>query len=193
MTGLDKIIDEIKQEAKKASDEALARTQSEVNEILANAKKERDERFAELQQETNQEVELLQNRGEAAANLLKKKMLLEAKQQIIQEMMEGAKQSILNLPDKEYFDTLLHMVKRYALLKESMILLSKRDLDRVPDAFVSALKEQNIVISTDTRNIDGGFILVYGEVEENCSLEALFAASKESLQDQITTIIFKKD
>lgn len=193
MTGLEKIIDEIKLEAKKASDEVIAKTQSEVDEILAHASKEREEKYAVQQQEAKQEVELLENRGLAAANLLKKKMLLQAKQQILQEMIEGAKQSILDLPEKDYFELLLHMVERYALSQESTILLSQRDLERVPDTFAKALKEQNITISSQTRNIDGGFILVYGEVEENCSLEALFAASKEILQDKISALIFKKD
>ena len=193
MTGLEKIIDEIKQDAKKASNEELAKAQLEVDEIYALAKIEREDKFAALQQEVKQEVELLQNRGAAAANLLKRKMILQAKQQILQEMIEGAKQSILDLPESEYFDTLLHMVKRYALQQDSTIMLSKRDLGRVPETFVKVLKEQNITISTQSRNIDGGFILVYGEVEENCSLEALFAASKENLQDKISALVFKKD
>ena len=39
------------------------------------------------------------------------------------------------------------------------------------------------------RPIDGGFILVYGGVEENCSIEALFYAEQERLQDKVQAFL----
>lgn len=45
-------------------------------------------------------------------------------------------------------------------------------------------------ISRQTRKIDGGFVLVYGGIEENCSFEALFDAKHDELQDKVHGIVF---
>ena len=37
---------------------------------------------------------------------------------------------------------------------------------------------------------NGGFVLVYGGIEENCSFEAMFAAQREKLQDQVHAFLF---
>ena len=43
-------------------------------------------------------------------------------------------------------------------------------------------------ISGETRNIDGGFILIYGGIEENCSIDAMFAEKRDELLDQVRKI-----
>ena len=45
-------------------------------------------------------------------------------------------------------------------------------------------------ISGETRNIDGGFILIYGGIEENCSIDAMFAEKRDELLDQVRKILF---
>ena len=47
-----------------------------------------------------------------------------------------------------------------------------------------------LALSSQTCEIDGGFLLVYGGIEENCSFAAMFAAEKESLQDKVHTLMF---
>ena len=38
---------------------------------------------------------------------------------------------------------------------------------------------------------DGGFILSYGGVDQNCSVSALFEEGAETLQDKIQTLLFE--
>ncbi len=45
-------------------------------------------------------------------------------------------------------------------------------------------------VSSQPREIDGGCVLVYGGVEENLSLSALFAAQQEELRDLACQILF---
>ncbi len=190
MTGLEKIIEQIQQEAKSASDQELARAREEAQRILDEGTEEREAYKASFLAQTKSQVELSLGRGEAAAALQRKKILLKEKQQIISQIIEQAKESILNLPEKEYFELLIKMLNRYAKDGNCSILFSARDKDRLPQDFLNELEKRSIVILEDRGKIDGGFILVYGEVEENCSFEALFAASKEVLQDKISAIIF---
>ena len=64
------------------------------------------------------------------------------------------------------------------------------------DAFekkIAAIAEKKggaLTVSQETCDIDGGFLLVYGGIEENCSFTAMFAAEKENLQDKVHTLLF---
>ena len=74
--------------------------------------------------------------------------------------------------------------------------LSGEDLARLPAYFprklseIGAAKGGTLVLSEESREIKGGFILAYGGIEENCSFEALFEAEKERLQDIVRAQLF---
>ena len=54
----------------------------------------------------------------------------------------------------------------------------------------SVAKDADLKISETPANIKNGFVLSYGDVEENCSFDALIEASKETLQDKIGQMLF---
>lgn len=98
------------------------------------------------------------------------------------------------LPTVEYFANLLKLIRRYALPQEE-ILFSQRDLDRLPSGFEQELAQAlpaggSLKVSREPRKIDGGFVLVYGGVEQNCSFAALFDAAKDRLQDKLHALLF---
>lgn len=39
--------------------------------------------------------------------------------------------------------------------------------------------------------IDGGFLLVYGGMEENCGIKAVFDSVKDELSDQVNRLLFR--
>ena len=54
--------------------------------------------------------------------------------------------------------------------------------------FVPTVKAGDSVEAGDI--INGGFVLTYGGIEENCSIDALFDAAHEVLQDKVQEILF---
>ena len=60
----------------------------------------------------------------------------------------------------------------------------------MPAGFAEKLKTQGLTISKESKEIDGGFLLLYGDVEENCSFDAMFMAAKETLQDEVRDLLF---
>ena len=40
--------------------------------------------------------------------------------------------------------------------------------------------------------IDGGFVLIYGGMEENCSFSALFDANREDFLDAAKAVLFEE-
>ena len=51
-------------------------------------------------------------------------------------------------------------------------------------------KGGKLVLKKEPKAIPDGFVLVYGGVEENCTLKALFDVKKDQLQDKVNEILF---
>ncbi len=190
MTGLEKIVEQIMQEAQAAADEQIAQSKIEAEKILADAKIRLESAYIAAMEQADEQVKQVLIRGESAASLQERKMLLEAKQQIIQQIFDEAINTMQQLPRKEYFELLLRMVDRYALEENGTIHLSQQDLDRIPEFFMDELKKRQITISKESAKLNGGFLLSYGDIEQNCSFEALLSANRDNLQDQIVRLIF---
>ena len=83
---------------------------------------------------------------------------------------------------------------QYAHNDDGEMYFSSKDLKRMPKDFETKLNEHlkqgTLKISSKPCEIDAGFILVYGGIEENCSFNALFKAQNDILRDKISAIIF---
>lgn len=196
MTGLDKIIGRIKGESDAAAAQVLEKAKAEADKILGEAKVEAARECVKIEHDSAAAVADRLARAKSAADLQKRKTILAKKQSLIGEVIEKAKQSLETLPDAEYFDFILKLAARAAWAEEGKILFSKKDLDRLPDGFEEKLaaaaeaRGGKLAVSKETRTIDGGFVLVYGGVEENCSLTALFESAHENLQDKVQELLF---
>lgn len=197
MTGLDKILKQIEEEAAANAAKEIASANEKVSEILASAKEEADKKCAAIVEQSKIDIKSALSRAESAANLCEKKMILKAKQEIISDVIEQSKNTLTRLPDNEYFSVLIKMIKKYALDKDGQILFTKTDIKRIPEKFddtiKDALKEKtnaNLTSGEYSGNLDGGFILTYGEIEINCSFESLFLSARERLQDKVCEALF---
>lgn len=198
MTGLEKITTQIIDEAQAAAQKARAAAQEEASEILASAKTQRDELAAQMAAEAHAQSAVIAANAQSGAALKRRQVILSAKQQIICETIAQAKASLLAMDEKEYFSLLLKMAGKFSLPQKGQLLLNPKDLARAPkdfDVLLSKAIEQipgaALSLSQQTRPIDGGFILDYDGIEENCSFEALFYASQEALQDKVHDFLFQ--
>ncbi len=195
MTGLEKIIFDIEDEAKAAADTILQTAKNEAEAIIEQAKADSAEKSSAIAQQSEIAVKDYLTRANSAAELQKRKSILNAKQQIINEVIDKAQQSLYALSEEEYFSTIIRMIEKFALPQKGEIIFSAQDLKRFPKGFEAKIKEAagtkaELTISEETRDISGGFVLVYGGVEENCSFSALFDSVQETLQDKVHEILF---
>lgn len=193
MTGLEKIVQQIRDEAQQAADEALAQARREADEIAvqaeADARAEADAISAKAQAAVKNQLDA----ARSAAELAQRRAILAAKQEIIGAAIDSARESIYKLPDSDYFALILKMVGKFSLPQEGELIFSPADLKRLPASFETSLAKSakgKLTVSRETRGIDGGFVLSYGGIEENCSIEALFYAARERLQDQVQELLF---
>ena len=196
MAGLDKIIGEIHAESDGLIKEVLDRAQKEAAQIRSEAEKKAGDSVERIRRESDARLADSRSRAQSAAALAKRQLLLQEKQNLIGEVLEKAKETFLVLPEAEYFDTLLALLKKNALSEKGEILLNERDRKRLPADFEKKAEEAAkakgglLCMSDKTREIDGGFILVYEGIEQNCSVDALFETNIEMLQDKIQNILF---
>ena len=196
MAGLDKIIGEIHAESDGLIREVLDRAQKEAAQIRSEAEKKAGDSVERIRRESDARLADSKSRAQSAAALTKRQLLLQEKQNLIGEVLEKAKETFLALPEAEYFDTLLALLKKNALSEQGEILLNERDWKRLPADFEKKAEEAakakggSLRISEKTREIDGGLILVYEGIEQNCSVDALFETNIEMLQDKIQNILF---
>ncbi|MBS6063568.1 V-type ATP synthase subunit E [Criibacterium bergeronii] len=197
MTGLDKILDEIKlkgqQKAKKIDEEAQ-KLSSEILQKAELALAQQKEEFAK-QNEKFEKLEL--EKGLSSALSQKNKEILKSKQELIVEVIEDAKKYISNLDKDKSNEFWGKIAAKYAHKEDGIIKLNSKIQDQDKAAFVDSLNkalEQNskgkLTLSDDTIKSDTGFVMIYGDVEENCTLDAVMDNNQELLQDKLNEYLF---
>lgn len=193
MAGIESITSLIKQEATENAEKIISEAKNTANEILADAKKAADEKSKAALISEKAEADAVISKAKSAAELQKRRDLLCAKQEIITEIIEKAKKTLSSLPDKEYFELLIKLVKKYETGQEGVLALGANDLKRVPSDFAESLKKASggkLTLSKEPINIKNGFLLLYGGIDINCSFDSLFDENLEELTDKVSAIVF---
>ena len=201
MSGIDKIIKQIEDDTQTVCDDIIAKAQSKADKLLAEAEaeaaaiRERGEKACELR------VLDIKKRSDSAAELEEKKIMLTAKQQIISDMLDKGIERVKSLSREEYFILLLRMIHKYSLPQNGVICFGRRDLETINKSLLSELSllvkineaaNGPLILSDDPADIDAGFILKYGGIEENCSFDAIFLSEDETLKDKAGKLLFGK-
>lgn len=197
MTGLDKILNGIEDEAIRVSGGLMKKAELEIEGILDAARKTGTREAMAIIDSSEKNAKEIISRSKSSAALERKRRLLEVKRELISNTIDDATTSLLKLPVKDYFEVLLEMVVKFASPRRGEIVFSEADLARLNDEQkkqildAAKVKGSELVISAHARDIDGGFVLVYGGIEENCSFGALFGSSRDKIFDKVNEVLFR--
>ena len=198
MTGLAKMKSQILDEAGKAADVKVAEAKAQAEELIQAARTEAAREAESISRKSEAEVANYKERAASSMDLQKRSRILEAKQAVIAEVLDKAYEKVSTMEKDEYFSMLLKLVGKYALAQDGEICFSAKDLERLPSGFeeqageIAAGKGGSLKVSRETRDIPNGFVLVYGGVEENCTLKAMFEAKRDELADKVNHLIFSQ-
>jgi V/A-type H+-transporting ATPase subunit E len=196
MSGLNRLVEQIKTAAKEAADAKLAQARQEAENIIGEAEERAKQESSIILREAEEKASDIIERAKSSADLQKRRAILAAKQQIIEDVIKKTNAALKSLSNEEYSDLILKMVSKYAHPQKGQIIFSKQDLERLPAGFEQKLnkavesKGGSLLISSENRPIEGGFILVYGDIEENCTFTAIYSSKHDILQDKIHEFIF---
>ena len=166
------------------------------SQILDEAKAVADSKIAEAKAQSEAEIANYKERVASSIDLQRRTKVLAAKQDVIKEVLNEAYESLTGMEADAYFAMLLKMLGKYALPQDGEIFFSARDLKRMPAGFQDEVKKAaeskngSLTVSEEGRNIENGFILAYGGIEENCTLQAMFDAKRDELSDKVHHLLF---
>ena len=195
MSGLEQIVREIEDEAKREAQEIVAKAEADAAALVDEAKKSAAAVAAQIAQASRQELADVRAGGDSALALQKRRVTLETKQALLAETLGKAKEELRAFPADKYFALLALLAAHSAENGEGEMMLNAADKARIPADFADKLNAalpagRTLSVSGDTRPIDGGFVLKYGDVEENCSFDAIFNARHDEFSDKARDILF---
>jgi len=193
MSGLDKILSKILADAQAKGQLEIAEAQRKADVFLAgdsaDAADLAEKRVAGAKADAQAHID----RSRSAAKLQTRRLLLQERNQIIDEVLADVKDSVSKLPDPEYFAMLKRFVLAHAQKDPGVLVLNKRDLSRLPDKFAASLSRElpmPLTISDTPGEFDAGCVLIFGEVEYNGTIDALINEKKDELRDLLNRELF---
>lgn len=196
MAGLDKMTRQILEEAKAAAEAKVSEAEAKAEETVDQAREEAARIKESISRKSEAEVANYRERVISSIDLQKRTKILSAKQELISEILEKSYESLSGMEADSYFDMLLKLLEKYALPQEGEIYFSFADLKKMPkgyEAEVEKIAKANggsLKVSEAGRNIENGFVLAYGGIEENCTLRAMFDEKREVLSDKVRELLF---
>lgn len=190
MTSSEKILAGIAGEAKTEAEKITAEAEKQAAEITAAAKAEAETDAEKIRAEAEKKAELIINSGKSSAELLKRDTALNCRRGLIEKALNFVADTVNAYGDKDYFDFLLTLIKKEKLNGKGEVYLSIKDKARDIAAFKSELSALDLTLSNTFADINGGFILKYGDIQINGELSALIHEKRDVLTDELNKALF---
>ncbi|HJA80250.1 MAG TPA: V-type ATP synthase subunit E [Candidatus Mediterraneibacter intestinipullorum] len=196
MSGLDKMKSRILEEAEQSAQEIIEKAEADAEAVVKAAVEEAHAEAAKLREKAEQSAADYAKRAASSADMRRKQANLAAKQDVISAVLGKAYDTVMELDADEYFGMLEKILEKHVLPEKGEICFSQRDLARMPEGFtgkiktIAASKGGSLALSDEARRIDGGFLLIYGGIEENCTIKAVFDSKREELSDRVKRLLF---
>ena len=190
MTSSEKILAGIAGEAKTEAEKITAEAEKQAAEITAAEKAEAETDAGKIRADAEKKAELIINSGKSSAELLKRDTALNCRRELIEKALITVADTVNAYGDKDYFNFLLTLIKKEKLNGKGEVYLSVKDKVRDIAAFKSELSALNLTLSDTFADINGGFILKYGDIQINGELSALIHEKRDMLTDELNKALF---
>ena len=216
MNNLDKIIEKILSEANAEKENISLQTSSAIDEINSKTLQEAEYLMESSAKKSEKERDLLISRTEGSAQMKKREIILREKVRLKDRVFEEAEKRLCELPAEEYCaflanliaDAMRERLENVAEMKTlygededndycttfSVVFNSRDRKEYSAEATKTAkaiLKKRIAIgIEKDCADIKGGVIVRYGDIETNCSIEAVIASARNKCEAEVARIIF---
>lgn len=198
MAGMDDIKLKIIADAKQQAEDIINEARGQAAAIENAAKAETEKKKQAMLEEARRKAEEEYNRIVASGKMELRKEVLADKREIMNEPFKRALEYITNLPGPEYKKLLSGLIVSLIKTGSEEIILSKKDRERVGEDFAAYVNRQassqiagsDVILSDETREMTGGFVLRSGNVEINYSFEDVLNAVKEDMELDIVKMLF---
>ena len=199
MAGVENITDEILQDSHTQCANINKEAEENKNDLISKAKEEiavlSDKARAKAKADSDKYIEKITSQ----ANTNERRAILDAKACVIKDILNKAYEKIMSQSDSDYFSMIYSLVGKTCYSEDGEILISDSDRKRLPGDFetkVNAEAEKkggSLKLSSKNADIDGGFILKYGGIDENCSIKSIFNEKHTDMQDLVYNMLWSKE
>ena len=190
MTSSEKILAGIAEESKAQADKINSDAEKQAADIIAAAREEAETDAEKIRAEAEKKAELIISSGKSSAELLKRDTALNCRRGLIEKALITVADTVNAYSEKDYFDFLLTLIKKEKLNGKGEVYLSIKDKARDIAAFKSELSALDLTLSDTFADINGGFILKYGDIQINGELSALIHEKRDVLTDELNKALF---
>ncbi len=191
MTGLETMLEQIKEESAQKASIVIAEAKKKAEEKLSQAKAAIAEKQEANRRTAETDAEDRVKRSVSAAERKGRQQILKKKQDLIDQAIEMAYQSLIQMDEDAYTTFVLEHLNPYAG-QEGVLHFAPMNNKKLPEKLVETLKKEYplLKIARETLKGDGGFVLRIGQIEIDMTFEALLHENMEELRDMANRLLF---
>ena len=197
MAGAEKLIEKIEQDAQRDAEKIWQDAEEKKHDMRQTLMREIAGRKAEIEKMAEDAAREKKKRMAAVYDLEHRKLLLSAKQEMMQKAKALAMEKLSALDDESYVALMKNKLLACAASGEGTIAVSATE-KRLNDGFLSdvnaALKSSvgkgALRFAAEAADITGGFIYINGGLEINLSFAALLSEAWQDAETQVASVLF---
>jgi len=188
----DKILNRISLDCDERISQIGAETDEKCAQIMAQAKLDADKISAEIADRAQSKVKQMQAASKSRCDLETRNAFLKRRREEIDKTYSEILNKMKNLPDEDYFELIYTFAKKLNGMS-GVVLLNKKDMNRLPKNFLARLEKCGVKaeLSKIPCDIESGFILKCGDIEENMDFSAILSEKRDAIEDFINQELFK--
>ena len=163
----DKIVKSAEEKAKQKYDLEIKKAIAKKQTLLENARRER---------------ELLSDRIKSSANLKARNEKLQAKQIVINKVIDKLKEKLVNMNESDYINYLNQNIDKNSIAGKELIV-KKEFVGKVKKEFPGAKVKENEFVTS-------GFIIEENGIQENYTFEVKLDFMRDELEVEISKLLF---
>lgn len=198
MSNLDNLINKIVSDAEQEYNSILNDAKHNADNIINNKINKAEEETKIILEKGKVEAQNRKERIISNAQLEVRNQILSSKQELINKVYKEALNYLIKLPDDEFLNFIKNSIQKLSIEGDEELIVSYKDKVKITDEFIKELnkilidmnKKGELKLSSEERDIKGGFILQKNGIEINNSFESLVDSCKDAMEREIVDILF---
>ena len=183
---VDRILSDAEEQAKSILKDAKIRKQAEQDAARQEAAEYLEKSRRALKSEAENQI----SRRETVAALDCRKLLLQAKREVLESVIQAAQKKACKMPKEKYLKVLEKLLKENAETGDEIVLSESAPVGEREVMALAVCKERKLSFAATVGKFSGGLILVSDKCDKDCSFEALFEANRNELEEEIAGDLF---
>lgn len=183
MNKIDLILDSIKDDAQKESNDILSKAKTKGEEIVKNKEEEAKKLASNMITEAKNEANLLIKNSEITANREARDIKIKAQNDVVIKVLESLKEKLKQISDQDYKKYVLNTLKNMDVKNAEIVLQEGKQNIFSPEEI------KKLKVSEQT--VEDGFVIRSGKIEYDSKFSSLIDYKKDEFKKQVIEEIFK--